>query len=88
MKISFIEDRVNHLVLFAKALCFKRFIFEFSVTETLFDQFSSILCQALTKFSNFFWFLFHLTDGNYFLVFTFSNVVRLQVPPKSLFIQD
>ena len=35
MKILVIEDRVNHLVLFAKVLFFKRSIFEFSVAETL-----------------------------------------------------
>ena len=35
MKISFIDDRANHLVLFAKVLFFKRSSFEFSVAETM-----------------------------------------------------
>ena len=35
MKILFIDDRANHLVLFAKVLFLKRSIFEFSVAEIL-----------------------------------------------------
>ena len=47
LKILFIEDRVNHLVLFAKVLFFKRSISEFSVAETLLMSFHFLSCPDL-----------------------------------------
>ena len=86
MKISFIEDRANHLVLFAKVLFFKRSIFEFSVAETLLLSFHFVSNPDLVFY--FFWFLFHWAVEIISSFLHFRTLFACKFLQRAFFIQD